>query len=317
MAKVLVKSFSELFDLKKVDDLCFEGRHLEFVTRFLYGGQMVSQSMIAAQHTVESHQIQSLHGYFLEPGNKSLPVLYQVTPMRDGRTFSSRHVVALQNDVAIFEMLALFQKPEAGAHQHQVAMPDIPSPESLTDETTLRAQWLDGNEQTLATLLGMPALPPAVKALFLSERPVEIRPVDPVNPLSLDLPKATGVVPEEAFLKRSYWFKLRDPDIRCAGISDEMLLKAIIAYMSDYGLMGVSMKPHGLSFLDRQVKSTSLDHAIWFHRSCDLSDWFLYQTESNNLTDSRGLSHGKIFTRSGELIASAAQEGLIRLRPNS
>lgn len=309
----IVSTFSQLFQLEPIGGQQYKGHHLDFATRSVYGGQMVSQAMVAAQSSVKVHQLRSLHSYFLEPGDKTRPVIYSVQKVRDGRTFSSRYVTAHQESKVIFEMSALFQQEGPEGLSHQADMPDVPQPDTLEDDQTLRARWLAEGEKRLAELLGLSSCPSALRKLFLAQRPVDIRPIYPVNPL---LPTCAlgDLPPGDSLTERAYWFRFKDPSFSGALCKEPILVKAALAYMSDYGLLGASLKPHGLSFLDKNLKSTSLDHSVWFHRDADLSDWFLYHTQSGNLSQSRGLNFGKIFDQSGQLVASTAQEGLIRFR---
>ena len=188
----------------------------------------------------------------------------------------------------------MFQQDGHNAYAYQVALPDLPSPDGLLTEEALRAQWLEEGEAQLLKLLGVPAMSDALRSSFLAQRPVDIRHIDPVNPLSADIPSTSDETPDEALMRRRYWFRFRSPEVSpnvALGelTADERLIyiKAAIAYISDYGLMGVSMKPHGLSYFDRTIKSTSLDHSVWFHRPADLSNWMLYDTHTTNLEGER------------------------------
>lgn len=341
-----VEKFSEMLDVKSLENDIYLGRHLDFSSRHVYGGQMVSQAMLAAQSRLDAEsvrlnqqakQLQSMHCYFLEPGDKRLPVYYRVAINRNGRTFSSANIQGFQRkkqipleeermhqadsatEQLIFEAMALFQKPEQGVHAHQSSMPlGLPHPDDVESERVLRKRWLAEAGEQLAALWGLQSLPESLINSFLKERPVDVRPIDPVNPILPVVETWQGQTPPPELLDRRFWFQFRDHDIAYdraqKGDHSEIMIKSALAYMSDYGMLGPTMRPHGLSFLDRNVKSASLDHSIWFHRKCCLKGWFLYQIESTNLSDSRGLSHGKIYTQSGELVASTAQEGLIRLR---
>jgi acyl-CoA thioesterase-2 len=278
MADVLV-----LLDLEKVEDDVFRGQSPQGRIQRVFGGQVLGQALVAATRTVEASRIcHSLHAYFLRPGDPLVPILYEVDRSRDGRSFSVRRVVAIQNGKQIFVLAASFQTPEQG-YEHQFPMPDVPPPEALEDEIAARRK----NPELMPELL---------REWLTRARPFETRPViiDPPG----DRP------PRPPY--DNVWF-------RAAGPVPGPFTLALLAYASDASLLSTSLLPHGKSIFSN-LQVASLDHAMWFHRPFRFDDWLLYAQDSPSASGARGFNRGAIYARDGTLIASVAQEGLIRPR---
>jgi acyl-CoA thioesterase-2 len=248
----------------------------------IFGGQVLAQSLVAATKTVpHSRPVHSLHAYFLRPGDPDQPIGFAVERLRDGRSFSARRTHALQNGKPILSMISSFQAPSVGL-DHQLEMPDVPSPDDLP---TLAEQVDEEDAERLHWLL--------------RRRPIEIRPVD----RSL----FAGPGPERSE-RQSMWMRATGP------LPDEpMLQTALMAYASDYSLLEPVVRRHGLSWSEPGLRTASLDHAMWFHRPVRMDQWVLYTQESPSASGARGLGLGRIFSADGVLIASVAQEGMIRL----
>jgi len=251
----------------------------------VFGGQVIGQALVAAYRTVDGRIAHSLHGYFLRPGDPSVPIIYEVDRIRDGGSFSTRRVVAVQHGQAIFSMAVSFHKHEEGL-AHQMKMPDVPPPESLPSEAELKDLLFD-------------RLPPQVKAYWERERPIEIRPVD----------LSRYLAPEKRAATQQMW-------IRATGDlgGDLALNQCVLAYASDFTLLDTALIAHGRFIFDPSLMLASLDHAIWFHRSFRVDDWLLYAQDSPSSGGGRAFCRGTLFTRSGELVASTTQEGLVRER---
>jgi len=274
-----------LLDLAPDGEDRFQGLSPKDRWQRVFGGQVLGQALIAAWRTVEGRMCHSLHGYFLRPGDPRVPILYRVERMRDGGSFSVRRVVALQKDEVIFLLAASFHIPEEG-FVHQAAMPEAPAPDDLPPEQ----MWRE------SAALG---LPEEMRPWFLKERPVEIRPVSPANRYSGE-PRAA---------KQTLWFRAKgDPG------SDPALHQAILAYTSDMTLLDTSLLPHGRSLFSPDLQLASLDHAMWFHRPFRADEWLLYVQESPEAAGARSFNRGMLFSRVGVLVASVAQEGLVRRR---
>jgi acyl-CoA thioesterase-2 len=284
MSRALEELLSVL-DLEALEHNLFRGLSPQVGWQRVFGGQVIGQALVAAIRTVEGRLAHSLHAYFLRAGDPAVPIIYEVDRIRDGGSFSTRRVVAIQHGQAIFSMSASFHKPEEGLY-HQFPMPDVPPPEALPSEAELKERFID-------------RLPEPVKAYWQRERPIEIRPVDlsrflsPGNqaPTQLVWIKATG--------------KLGD---------DFSLHQCVLAYASDFTLLDTALIAHGRFVFDPTLMLASLDHAIWFHRRFRADDWLLYAQDSPTSGAGRAFCRGTFFTRDGELVASTAQEGLIRLR---
>jgi acyl-CoA thioesterase-2 len=286
MSRVL-EDLLALLDLEPIEENLFRGRSQDLGFRQLFGGQVLGQSLSAASKTVElARHVHSLHGYFLRPGDVSLPVVYTVDRVRDGGSFTTRRVVAIQKGQPIFTMMASFQGEEPGA-SHQAKMPDVPGPEELpTDIELLRRQ--------------AHRIPERVREKFLGDKPIEMRPVTYVDPFA----------PQPAEPSKCVWFRANG-DLP----EDPQVHKHLLAYASDFNLITTAMLPHGTSVMQPGLQIASLDHALWFHGNLRVNDWLLYAMDSPWAGNARGLALGKIFTRDGRLVASVAQEGLIRQRP--
>ncbi len=280
-----------LLDLEPIEVNIFRGVSPKETWQRVFGGQVIAQALVAATRTVEPDRLcHSLHAYFLRPGDPKVPILYEVDRIRDGRSFTTRRVVAIQHGQAIFMLSASFQVIEEG-FSHQVPMPLVPSPEALGADALQR---MAANGQ----------LPPEAAHWLQRELPLEIRPV-----------QASGQVPADAPVQ-DVWMKTtgRVPD-------DPALHRTIMAYASDLSLLNTSSRPHGRSSgAPVQMNSVSnfqlasLDHALWFHRNFRVDEWLLYAQESPSAWGARGFNRGLIFTQDGTLVASVAQEGLLRAR---
>ncbi|AGZ33468.1 acyl-CoA thioesterase II [Pseudomonas sp. SWI6] len=276
----------DLLSLESIEENLFRGRSQDLGFRQLYGGQVLGQSLSAASQTVEdARHVHSLHGYFLRPGDASLPVVYSVDRVRDGGSFSTRRVTAIQKGQTIFTCSASFQYDEEG-FEHQAQMPDVVGPENLPSEVELARTMADH-------------LPERIREKVLCAKPIEIRPVterDPFNPKAGDPVKYA-------------WFRADGslPDTPA-------LHKYLLAYASDFGLLTTSLQPHGKSVWQKDMQIASLDHALWFHRNLRADEWLLYATDSPWAGNSRGFCRGSIYNRAGQLVASSTQEGLIRHR---
>jgi len=281
-----IETLLEVLDLEKLEENLYRGRSPQVGWQRVFGGQVIGQALVAAARTVEERVAHSLHGYFMLPGDPSVPIVYQVDRIRDGKSFATRRVVAIQHGKAIFSMSCSFQLPEDGL-DHQIPMPKVPPPEELPSEAELKTLFLN-------------AAPEPVRRYWERERPIEIRPVDLEHYMSRDTLdprqnvwiRATGPLPD-------------DPDIH----------RCVLAYASDMTLLDTSLFYHGRSIFDRDLQVASLDHALWFHRPFRADEWLLYAEDSPSASGARGFNRGSLFSRDGRLIASVAQEGLIRLRP--
>lgn len=274
-----------VLDLEQLDSNLFRGRNENHPRKRVFGGQVLGQALIAAARTVEGRVAHSLHAYFLRPGDMTVPIIYDVERIRDGNSFTTRRVVAIQRGTPIFTMGASFQVREEGV-EHQDAPPPVPAPESLETDHAAR-------------LRAAARLPEPHRDFFVRERPFEVRPVQAVDFLE------PGPQPPH----RDFWMRATDPLP-----DDEVLHQALAAYLSDFNLLGSALLPHGLTFWQKNLQTASLDHAMWFHRPVRVDQWLLYATESPSAANSRGFTRGDLFDQSGRLVASVAQEGLVRLR---
>jgi acyl-CoA thioesterase-2 len=280
----LLADLLHLLKLERIEDNIFRGESRDIGSPRVFGGQVLGQALSAASATVEDRQVHSLHAYFLRAGDVNAEIVYIVDRARDGRSFSNRRVVAIQHGQQIFNMTASFQRSEAGL-EHQSAMPKVPPPEELADMREMTAAVLE-------------MIPEKMHRYYTHERPFEVRPIQPVALLS----------PESAEQRQLFWVKTVDglPD-------DPEIHRYLLAYVSDYQLVATATLPHGIRFERDKLQLASLDHAMWFHRPFRLDDWLLYSMDSPNAGGARGLARGEIFTRDGVLVASTAQEGLIRI----
>jgi acyl-CoA thioesterase II len=274
-----------ILDIETLEVNLFRGLSPQVGWQRVFGGQVIGQALVAANRTVNGRLAHSLHAYFLRAGDPSVPIIYNVDRIRDGGSFSTRRVVAIQHGLAIFSMAVSFHKEEAGL-EHQIKMPEVPPPESLPSEAELKECLID-------------RLPEPVKAYWQRERPIEIRPVDLSRYLS----------PENRAPSQQVW-------IRATGQlgDDQSLHQCVLAYASDFTLLDTALSAHGRFVFDPRLMLASLDHALWFHRKLRADDWLLYAQDSPISGAGRAFCRGMLFTRKGELVASTAQEGLLRDR---
>ena len=275
-----------LLQLERLEDNLFRGESRDIGTRYVFGGQVLGQALSAAQQTVEpGRNAHSLHAYFLRAGDIDKPIVYHVERTRDGGSFSVRRVTAIQHGQPIFNFACSLQVDEEGV-EHQLPMPAVPPPEDLEPVEVLPPEELA-------------RLPPKLQRWFGRSGPFEFRHVYPRD--ELNPPKRPPF--------QQVWFRL------AGGAPDHPALhRALLAYASDFHLVGTTMFPHGISFLQRNVQVASLDHAMWFHRPFRVDEWLLYSCDSPTAQGARGLARGMIYSEDGRLVASTAQEGLVRLR---
>ena len=286
MTNPRVAELVELLKLERLEDNLFRGASRDIGTKYVFGGQVLGQALSAAQQTVDpKRSAHSLHGYFLRAGNIDAPIVYSVERARDGSSFSSRRVVAIQHGQPILNCAVSFQIEEAGM-EHQTTMPEVPKPEDLAPPQPLPADELQQLPEKLQRWLGL-------------EGPFEFRYVWPRDELH----------PARRPAFQHIWFRLVDR------LEDGATLqRALLAYASDFHFIGTALLPHGVSYLTPNLQLASLDHALWFHRPFRVDEWLLYSCDSPTAQGARGLVRGQIFSRDGVLVASSAQEGLIRLR---
>ncbi len=283
MMEHILQELLLLLDLEKIEENYYRGRSQDLGFGSVFGGQVLGQALAAAKNSVGNRRIHSLHCYFLRSGDVKRPILYVVDRIRDGRSFTTRRVVAYQKDKAIFNMSASFQIDEKG-FEHHAEMPDVPGPEALMSELEMARKVKD-------------RIPDEIREKFICDRPIEIRPVHPVDYFN----------PDKRPPVNCSWFRTvgKMPDERTAH-------ECLLAYASDFSLLGTCMLPHGVSWAQKNIQTASIDHAMWFHRDFRLDDWLLYAMDSPSASNARGLNLGNIFTRDRKLVASVAQESLIR-----
>ncbi|HSJ08712.1 MAG TPA: acyl-CoA thioesterase II [Longimicrobiales bacterium] len=280
-----VDDLLDLLDLEPLEYNIYRGLNRDIGSGRVFGGQVMAQALVAAQRTVEEERVaHSVHGYFILPGDLDMPIVYFVDRLRDGRSFTTRRVTAIQHGRAIFNMSVSFHVHEDGV-EHQTTMPDVAGPEGLTSE-------LDRIREKAEHI------PAAVRDILTQDRPIDFRPVG-IDPFD-DTPRAPS----------------RDMWLRAVGTmpNDTLSHQAVLAYASDYGLLAAAVMPHGMTIRDPHLQAASLDHAIWFHRPFRMDEWLLYSVDSPAAAGARGFARGSIYTRDGTLVASVAQEGLIRVR---
>lgn len=278
----------ELLDLEKIEENIFRGQSPEGKAHRIFGGQVLGQALVAASRTVNGRVCHSFHGYFLRAGDPKIPVLYDVDRSRDGSSFSSRRVTAIQHGQQIFNLAASFQVVETGL-EHQIEMPSVPGPDELVDDRELFKQFAEKLPEEMR-----------IKAQdwLSSPQAIETRSVQPVDRLN----------PQPRDPIDYVWIKSRNP------IPDDVIAQqSMLAYASDLSLMATALLPHGRTF-GATLQAASLDHSMWFHHPFKLDEWMLYAKDSPVSSASRGLNRGSIFTRDGKLVASVAQEGLMRVR---
>jgi acyl-CoA thioesterase II len=271
----------KLLDLERLEDNLFRGQSRDIGAPQVFGGQVLGQALVAASRTVEDRQVHSLHAYFLRRGDVNAPIIFEVDRSRDGGSFTSRRVVAIQHGQPILTMSSSFQITEPGL-DHQSPMPAAPPPEELRDLGEINAELVH-------------RVPEKVQCFFRQQRPFEFRAVDPPDFLH----------PVKRAAQKRVWFRVTGklPD-------DQALHRCLLTYVSDYHLLDTATLPHAVSFM--QLQMASIDHAIWFHRDLRVDEWHLYVTESPSASGARGFGRGAIYSRTGTLVASVAQEGLIR-----
>jgi len=273
-----------LLSLERIEDNIYRGESRDIGSAQVFGGQVVGQALSAAYLTVDDRIAHSLHAYFLRRGDMQAPIVYEVDRARDGGSFSVRRVVAIQHGRPILNLAASFQRREQGI-EHQAAMPEVPGPEGLADVTDVSAEVLA-------------RIPEKMRRFLTHQRPFEFRPVDPIDLAN----------PEIRAPSKHVWIRA------CGRLPDDLKLhQNLLAYVSDYELLGTATLPHGLPFISGRVQMASLDHALWFHCPCRVDDWLLYSMDSPAAHGARGLARGQFFSADGELVASTAQEGLVRL----
>lgn len=285
-----MKNIEELIpvlDLEQIEEDIFRGKSHFMGSPKVFGGQILAQTIRAAQLTVpDDRHIHSMHGYFILPGDLAKPIVFMVDRIRDGRSFTTRRVIAVQNGKAIFNMAASFQIEEEG-YDHQVTMPDVPPPDELMNSRALVEKYKEH-------------IPAGMKVFLSQPRPIEFRPVAPE--------KSFGHVNSEP--SRSVWMKANGV------ISDDNNLhRMLLAYASDYNLLSTALQPHRSEI--KNLVMASLDHAMWFHRKFRMDEWLLYSLDSPSASNSRGFTRGSVYNQEGILVASVVQEGLMRIKTKS
>ena len=280
----VLQNLLEVLKLEQIEVNLFRGQSQDLGFGRVYGGQVIGQALSAAKKTVEKgRHVHSFHSYFLREGDDKLPIIYEVDCIRDGRSFNTRRIKAIQKGRAIFSMSASFQVQEDGL-EHQAEMPATTDPEGLESDLTRALRLKD-------------FIPEAKRDKLLSDKPIEMRVVHPVDMIN----------PQPAGNTKQVWLKTTGemPD-------DQRIHNYLLAYASDFNFITTALQPHGTSIWDRKMQVASLDHSMWFHRSFRMDDWLLYSIDSPSASGARGLVRGQIFDREGRLVASTTQEGLIR-----
>jgi acyl-CoA thioesterase-2 len=282
-----IENLLAILDLEPLEVNLFRGRSPQVTWQRVFGGQVVGQALVAACRTVDvaERPPHSLHAYFLLPGDPKRPIIYEAERVRDGKSFTTRRVKAIQHGHPIFVMSVSFHRDEPGL-SHQAKMPDVPTPEELPSEADIKERI-------------MPMMPDPVRRYFERERPIELRPVEYARYL--------GKKFEDG--RFNVWIRATGP------LPDEPAIhQCVLAYASDMTLLDSALIPHGRTVFEKDIMGASLDHALWFHRPFRADEWLLYAQDSPNLHGARGFSRGLIFARDGTLVASVAQEGLLRER---
>ncbi len=276
----------DLHSLERLEEGLFRGESENLGLPQVYGGQVIGQALSAAGYCVDSDRtVHSFHSYFLHPGDISKPIIYDVEKLRDGKSFSTRRVKAIQNGRPIFYLTASYHGNEEG-FDHQSTMPDIDGPENYASETELAAQIAHH-------------LPEHIQNTFCVEKPIEVRPVIVTNPLN----------PQKLPAKQYLWIKANGelPD-------DPIMHQYLLGYASDWGFLTTALFPHQVSLFTPKLQVATIDHSMWFHRPFKMDDWLLYVIESPTASHTRGLVRGEIYNRQGQLVATAVQEGVMRFR---
>ncbi|MGF1721403.1 acyl-CoA thioesterase II [Vibrio kyushuensis] len=279
-----LKELLSLLQLEKLEEGLFRGQSENLGLPQVYGGQVIGQALSASRYTVESDRtVHSFHSYFLYPGDPEKPIIYDVENLRDGKSFSTRRVKAIQNGRPIFYLTASYHGDQPG-FEHQNTMPDVPGPENFRSESELAA--------SVAHLL-----PEKLKKIFCGDKAIEMRPVTVVNPL-----KPTKEEP-----KQYLWMRTNGemPD-------SQLIHQYLLAYASDWGFLVTALHPHEVSLMTPNFQVATIDHSIWFHRPFKTDEWLLYVIDSPTASNTRGLVRGEIYNREGHLVASAVQEGVMR-----
>jgi acyl-CoA thioesterase-2 len=281
-----VQDLLNILDLEPLELNLFRGRSPQVGWQRVFGGQVIGQALVAAYRTVEGRVPHSMHAYFLLPGDPKVPIIYEVNRIRDGKSFTTRSVVAIQHGHPIFSMSVSFHNDEKASFDHQAQMPDVARPEELPSEAEMRQRIL-------------PMMPDPVRRYYERDRPIELRPVE------------YGRYLGEKFQDGRFhvWIRATErlPD-------DPAIHQCVLAYASDMTLLDTALVPHGRTLFEKEFMAASLDHALWLHRPFRADDWLLYSQDGPNLHGARGFARGLIFTRDGTLVASVAQEGLVRER---
>ena len=282
----LTQELVELLSLEKIEENVYRGISRNLVGKRVFGGQVLGQALRAASYTTD-RPAHSLHAYFLYGGDVNAPILYQVDRLRDGKSFVSRQVRAIQHGRTIFTAMISFAHPEEGLN-YQISEPEYPAPEEVKSEAELKKMFVE-------------FVPENVRASFMRDRHIDIRPIEPSNPFQPQ-PEAP-----------SYAHYLRTHDRIAAEVDETSLHQAIAAFYSDYTLMTTALRPHGLSYLSPSLQCASIDHDMYFHKPFRVDDWMLYDMDATVSASSRGLNFGRMW-QNGELVCSTTQEGLIRIR---
>ncbi|MEN8719106.1 MAG: acyl-CoA thioesterase II [Oceanococcaceae bacterium] len=284
MDNPVLSDLINLLDIERIDSHIFRGQSRDLGGKSVFGGQVLSQALVAAARTVDSGATaHSLHAYFVRAGRMDAPIVYDVDIVRDGRSFAVRRVHAIQYGRPIFTMIASFHQTEPGL-EHAETMPDVPPPESLRSQADWRKEWAAD-------------CPEGYRERFLRQLAIDFRPVEPQNPFH-----PTAEAPAQHI-----WFRADG-----ALGDDHLLHQAVLTYSSDFSLLSTALLPHASSFVQRHMIVASLDHALWLHRPFRADEWMLYVMDSPTAQFGRGLSRGNIFARDGTLVASVAQESLMR-----
>jgi acyl-CoA thioesterase-2 len=275
----------DLLTLEKLEQGLYQGQSWDLGFRALFGGQVLGQALAAARQTLEPDRIaHSFHSYFLLPGDANQPVNFDVENVRDGRSFSTRRVKAIQNGKNIFYMTASFQKPEKGLQHQYAQMPNVPPPESLESDIKYYEKIIDN-------------LPARMREAIGYHKPIDTRTVQAIDPAN----------PQVQEPKRYIWMKAQEALHGNVSLNQEML-----AYGSDYHFLATSLQPHGISIQDKDLRIATIDHSMWFHHPFNFDEWLLYCTECPFTGGGRGMVRGQFFNQKGQLVASAMQEGLMR-----
>lgn len=284
----------EMLDLEQIEQNIYRGLSPDSSYQRTFGGQVIGQALMATYKTVADNRVcHSLHGYFIRPGDPNVPILYQVERTRDGRSFSSRRVTAVQHGKTIFDLTASFQEKDQAGMEFQTRPPSgWPSPDTLESEVDIRRAAVD--EMGISTV---------ESHSFVSSRPIDWRPIDPVDYTNIE------IKPPE----HSIW--MRSAGSLGKWVDDIAMNQCVLAFASDYAILEACVRVKGLSWLNSKLRPASLDHSMWFHRPFRIEDWLMNQQECINMTGSRGFAAGKIYTADGQLVASIAQEGMVRLVP--